>query len=66
MKNNNVLLDKSFEFATKIVKLSQFLVKEKQEYVLSRQVLKSGTFKNSILNIKNNSSKEIITEIQNC
>jgi len=39
----NMLKDKSFEFALRVVKLSQYLVIEKKEYVLSKQVLRSGT-----------------------
>ncbi len=39
----NVLLDKSLAFAGRIVKLSQYLVKEKKEFVISKQVLRSGT-----------------------
>lgn len=39
----NPLKDKSYVFATKIVRLSQFLVSEKKEYVLSKQTLRSGT-----------------------
>jgi four helix bundle protein len=42
MNKKSVLRDKSFEFAVRIVKLSQFL-QGKNEYVLSKQVLKSGT-----------------------
>ena len=37
------LKDKSYLFAIRIVKLSQFLQSEKKEYVLSKQVLRSGT-----------------------
>jgi four helix bundle protein len=40
---NSVLNTKSYDFAVRIVKLSQFLQNEKKEYVLSRQILKSGT-----------------------
>ena len=43
MKQNNVVQTKSYAFAVRIVKLYQYLVKEKQEYVLSRQLVKSGT-----------------------
>ncbi len=43
MKSDNVVLDKSFAFAVRIVRLCQFLAKEKKEYVLSRQLLRSGT-----------------------
>lgn len=39
----NVLKDKSYQFAILIVKLSQILVNEKKEYVLSKQLLRSGT-----------------------
>jgi four helix bundle protein len=37
------LKEKSYTFAVEIVKLAQWLVKEKKEYVLSKQILKSGT-----------------------
>ena len=40
---NNVVREKSFAFALRIVKLSRYLDREKQEYVLSKQVLRSGT-----------------------
>lgn len=39
----NIIADKSYSFAVRIVKLSQFLAKERKEYVLSKQVLRSGT-----------------------
>lgn len=42
-KKENVLLIKSFAFAIRIVKLYQYLVAEKKEYVLSKQLLRSGT-----------------------
>ena len=40
---NNVVLEKSFDFAVRIVKLYKYLCDEKKEYVLSKQLLKSGT-----------------------
>ena len=39
----NILKIKSYEFAILIVKLSQYLRNEKKEYVLSKQLLRSGT-----------------------
>ena len=39
----DVLKDKSYTFAIRIVKLTQFLQGEHREFVLSRQILKSGT-----------------------
>ena len=43
MKDHNVIVDKSFAFAVRIVKLSQYLKEEHKEYILSKQVLRSGT-----------------------
>ncbi|MBQ7239750.1 MAG: four helix bundle protein [Bacteroidales bacterium] len=40
---NNIIWNKSKEFAVRIVKLSQFLQNDKHEFVLSHQILKSGT-----------------------
>ncbi len=39
----NVLKDKSFKFSVRIVKLSQYLNNDKKEFVLSKQILRSGT-----------------------
>ena len=39
----NHLKAKSYSFALRIVNLSRYLVAEHREYVLSRQVLRSGT-----------------------
>lgn len=39
----NLLKDKSFNFAIRIVKLCKYLNEEKRELILSKQVLRSGT-----------------------
>ena len=39
----NVVREKSYAFALRIVKLYRWLCEEKREYVLSKQVLRSGT-----------------------
>ena len=41
MKKNEIL-DQSFDFALKIIELAKFL-KNKKEYVISNQILRSGT-----------------------
>ena len=41
--SENVIKTKSFNFALKIIKLFQFLNQEKKEFVLSKQLLQSGT-----------------------
>lgn len=42
MKDNTVV-EKTFEFAVRLVRLYQFICEEKKEYVLSKQLLRSGT-----------------------
>ena len=39
----NVVKKKSFLFAVRVVKLNQFLCADKKEFVLSKQLLRSGT-----------------------
>jgi four helix bundle protein len=39
----NVVKNKSFAFAVRVVKLYQFLGDQKKEFVLSKQLLRSGT-----------------------
>lgn len=41
--NENILVDKSFKFAVRTLKLYKYLCDEKKEYVLSKQLLRSGT-----------------------
>ena len=43
MAKYNILQEKSFAFAVRIVKLYKFLYEEQKEYVLSKQILRSGT-----------------------
>jgi len=43
MQNENVIVEKSFEFAVRIVKLYKYLVREHKEFVLSKQLLHCGT-----------------------
>lgn len=43
MKTGNVIQEKSFAFAVRIVRLYQYLTDEKREFVLSKQILRSGT-----------------------
>ena len=39
----NIIKNKSFDFALRIVKLYQHLTESKREFVLSKQLLRSGT-----------------------
>ncbi|MCX6712999.1 MAG: four helix bundle protein [Candidatus Vogelbacteria bacterium] len=40
---SNIIQEKSFHFALNIVRLSRDLVKNKKEYILSKQILRSAT-----------------------
>ena len=39
----NLLIDKSVAFASRIIKLHQYLIKTKKETVISKQIVRSGT-----------------------
>lgn len=39
----NVVKNKSFAFAVRVVKLYQFLCEQKKEFILSKQMLRGGT-----------------------
>ena len=43
MKESNLIVDKSFNFAVRIVKLYNYLRDKHSEHVLSNQLLRSGT-----------------------
>ena len=39
----NAILDKSFAFSVRVVKLYKYLTEKKKEYILSKQILRAGT-----------------------
>jgi len=43
MKQKNIIQEKSFNLAVRIVNLFKYLCEEKKEFVLSKQILRSGT-----------------------
>ncbi len=42
-EKKSIIKDKSFAFSIRIVKLCQYLSETKKEYVLSKQLIRSGT-----------------------
>lgn len=42
-KKDDPLRDKSFQMAARVVRLCKYLMEEKKEFVLSKQLLRSGT-----------------------
>jgi four helix bundle protein len=40
---DNVIRVKSYDFAVRIIKLNRYLVKNKKDFVLSKQLLRAGT-----------------------
>ncbi|MBX7047274.1 MAG: four helix bundle protein [Ignavibacteria bacterium] len=43
MKNSNPIIEKSFDFAIRVVNLYKYLVDIKKEYVMAKQLLRCGT-----------------------
>lgn len=43
MKEYNLILIKSKQFALRIIKLYKYLCEQKKEYILSKQIVRSGT-----------------------
>ncbi len=41
--SKSIIKDKSFTFSIRIVRLYKYLIEEKKEFVLSKQLLRSGT-----------------------
>lgn len=64
-ERKSIIKDKSFAFAIRIVKLFQYMVAEKKEYVLSKQLLRSGTAIGALVREAQNaeSSKDFIHKL---
>ena len=43
MIQNNVLLEKTLDFSVRVVRSYQYLIKEKHEDIMSRQLLRSAS-----------------------
>ena len=61
----NILIDKSIDFGARIVKLHKYLVTEKCESVISKQILRSGTSigANITMNWKNRNQLSIYNDV---
>ena len=66
LSKDSILKQKSLAFAKRIVGLSRFLSQEKQEYIMSKQVLRSGTSigANIAEAIHGSSRKDFIAKLQ--
>lgn len=42
--HDNLVLERSYKFALRIVRLYKYLCDEKHEYILSKQLLTAGTY----------------------
>jgi four helix bundle protein len=43
MKKENIVQQKSYAFALRIIELNKIVIEDSREYVLAKQILKSGT-----------------------
>ena len=66
MKAENILLTKSYNFALRIVNLYKFLQYENKEFLISKQIFRSGTAigANSEEAIGGQSGKDFIAKLQ--
>lgn len=66
MSTDSVAKQKSMEFAKRIVKLYQYLTGEQREFVMSKQILRSGTSigANIVEAIYGSSRKDFLAKIQ--
>jgi four helix bundle protein len=55
----NMLKDKSFAFAIRIIKLYKFLTTEKKEFVIGKQLLRSGTAVGALVREANNAESKM-------
>ena len=66
MSKDSILREKSMAFAKRIVRLYQFLTHEKQELVMSKQMLRSGTSIGANISeaIYGSSRKDFVAKLQ--
>ena len=58
MRKENILRQKSFAFALRIIKLYQYLMNTHNEFILSKQVLRSGTSIGALIRESENASSK--------
>ena len=65
MKQENIIQGKTFAFAIRIVNLYKYLCDDKKEFVLSKQVLRSGTSIGANIeeSIGGQSDKDFLTKV---
>ncbi len=63
---NNILVEKSVAFAVRIIKLNQYLTANKKEYVISKQIVRSGTSIGANINEANygQSKADFVSKLQ--
>ena len=62
---NNIIKEKSFKFAVNIVNIYKYLMDEKKEFVLSKQILRSGTSIGANINeaLQGQSKKDFLSKM---
>lgn len=62
---SNIAYEKSFDFAVKIIDLYKYLCEHKKEYIISKQILRSGTSVGANLKegLYGQSKKDFLTKI---
>lgn len=60
----NIIKSKSFLFAIRIVRLYQYLYEQKKEFVLSKQLLRSGTSVGAMIREAEHAETKMILSIK--
>ncbi len=42
-ERKNIILEKTFDFSLKVIKIYKFLTEKKREFIMSKQLLRSAT-----------------------
>jgi four helix bundle protein len=63
--SKSIIKDKSFVFSIRVVKLCKYLIENKKEFVLSKQLLRSGTAVGALVRESQNaeSTKDFIHKL---
>ena len=64
----NILIEKSIDFAARIIKLQRYLIMDKKESIISKQIVRSGTSIGANINEANygQSKADFISKLHIC
>ena len=66
LRSKSIVYEKAFDFAVRIVNLYKYLCKEKHEYIMSKQLMRSGTSIGANISeaLEGQSRKDFVAKLQ--